>query len=865
MTPDELMSIFDQKYDFRDAELALRARWKDSPTYKWDDSLPAELDYVIDTPPPTVSGTLHMGHVYSYTQADIIARFWRMAGHNVLYPIGWDDNGLPTERLVEKVKKVRGGNMAREDFIALCREVIPEYEDQFRQLFSRLALSVDWSREYQTISDESRAISQLSFLDLYEKGLVERRLEPTLWDPADRTAIAQAEVEEMEKVGLLNTLAFGIEGGGEVEIATTRPELLGACAALMIHPDHPRAGEVTGKRAITPLYGALVPIIADDTVDPEKGTGVVMCCTFGDVTDIQWWRTHSLPLRLVVDAAGNMLESLEMGSDAWPVVDRARADQTIAAMAGLKIAKARDAMLELLKESGDLRAQVQTNQVIPIAERSGFPLEIIVTPQWFIKTLDFKDELQAKGREINWHPEHMRQRYESWVQGLKWDWAISRQRHFGVPLPVWYSKRPGEEGKILMPSKTQLPIDPLTDLPEGYSADEVTPEKDVFDTWATSSVSPQLVTRTISAENGYDHDLHSRIFPMTMRPQAHEIIRTWAFYTIVKSLHHENEVPWRDICISGWCLASDGSKMSKSKNNIIDPVKLLNESGTDVVRYWTGTSRLGNDTVLSPNTLKQGKRLVNKLWNACKLAESSIGGAVPQVETAAKDVEAGVISHPLDLWLLSELSETVKKATGSMEEYEYATAFRAIEEFFWANFCDNYLELVKYRLRDVDDNASAKRRSAQHTLLHVARAVLRLFAPMMPYITETIAPAFALPGDSEHGIHARGNWPRVEDFPGPGAAQSVGEAVVDVIAAMRKVKSSLGVSMKAEVATLHVWPATGEVQALTDLLCDVQRDLLETSTADEIAFAAPEVDAPQAETPSGMICVALVMREPSAP
>lgn len=851
------MSIFDQKYDFLKTEAELAMSWQDNPAYKWDDALPEELDYVIDTPPPTVSGTLHVGHVYSYTQADIIARYFRMSGRNVLYPIGWDNNGLPTERLVEKVKKVRGGNMSRAEFIALCLDVIPEYEQQFRELFSRLGLSVDWSREYKTISEESRAVSQLSFLDLYEKGLLERRLEPTLWDPADRTAIAQAEVEEMERVGQLNRLAFGIEGGGEVEIATTRPELLGGCTALMIHPDHPRAKELVGKRAISPLFGALVPIIADSVVDPEKGTGVVMCCTFGDVTDITWWRTHSLPLRLVVDAAGRMLEDVPMGADDWPVVDTAAAAKTIAALAGLKVAKARETILELLRDSGDLKGQEDTNQVIPIAERSGFPLEIIVTPQWFIRTLDFKDELIAKGREINWHPESMRHRYESWVNGLKWDWAISRQRHFGVPLPVWYSKRPGEEGKILFPNKDQLPVDPLESLPEGYTADEVTPEKDVFDTWATSSVSPQLITRTVSKENGYDHDFHDRVFPMAMRPQAHEIIRTWAFYTIVKSLHHQNEVPWKDICISGWCLASDGSKMSKSKGNIIDPVKMLNEYGTDAVRYWTGTSRLGNDTALAPNTLKQGKRLVNKLWNACKLAHSSFNGTMHDATTANIDIKAGIISHPLDQWVLAELAETVQKATDSFEAYEYANAFRAIEEFFWSVFCDNYLELIKYRVREIGDTPTKEQRSAQYTLLHACRAILRLLAPLMPYVTETISPAFALPGDNDYGIHARGSWPNAGDFPQSDTRRELGAAVVDVVAGMRKVKSSLGVSMRAEVATLYIWSVAGDTAQLAALLADATRDILETSTALELVFEAAEQDVPQTETPSGGMNVAL--------
>ena len=856
------MSKFDTNYDFRQAEAALISSWKDSAAYKWDEALPAELDYVIDTPPPTVSGTLHVGHVYSYTQADIIARFFRMNGRNLLYPIGWDDNGLPTERLVEKIKKVRGGNLAREEFVALCREVIPEYEEQFRSLFSRLALSVDWSREYQTISDESRALSQLSFLDLYEKGLLERRLDPTLWDPADRTAIAQAEVDEMERVGLLNTLAFGVEGGagegGHVEIATTRPELLAGCGALMIHPDHPRASELVGKRAISPLYGVLVPIIADENVDPEKGTGVVMCCTFGDITDINWWRTHKLPLRLAINEAGRMVDTLEIGTEAWPSVDAEAAAKTVEALAGLKIAQARETILGMLKESGALKGQAETNQVIPIAERSGAPLEIIVTAQWFIKTLDYKDELIAKGREINWYPEHMRQRFESWVNGLKWDWAISRQRHFGVPLPIWYSKRPGEEGKVLVPTADQLPVNPLTDLPEGYSKDEVTPEKDVFDTWATSSVSPQLVTRAVSPERGYDPELHKRLFPMSMRPQAHEIIRTWAFYTIVKALHHQQDVPWRDICISGWCLASDGSKMSKSKGNIIDPVKLLDENSADVVRYWTGTSRLGNDTVLSPNTLKQGKRLVNKLWNASKLARSAVDPATLPAVTPREAVEQGIVDHPLDLWLFGELAETVEKATKAFEAYEYAVAFRAAEDFFWGSFCDNYLELVKHRLRAISDTPTADEVSAQFTLVHVTRSVLRLFAPLMPYVTAEISTEFALPGDSADGIHARGNWPKLSDLPQPGRSQELGLAVMDAVSAMRKVKSSLGVSIRAGVSRMHVWPADGNTD-LQALLGPVKTDILETSTAKVMIFAEAPDELPRAASFSEKVMVALEM------
>lgn len=810
------MKPFPDRYKPQDAEETCNARWLKDEAFKWDPSLSADSDYVIDTPPPTVSGTLHVGHVYSYTQADIMARYFRMAGRNVLYPIGWDDNGLPTERLVEKVKKVRGGTMAREEFVALCREVIPEYEQQFRDLFTRLALSVDWSREYQTISDESRTVSQMSFLDLYKKGLLERRLEPTLWDPADRTAIAQAEVEETEREGKLNYVAFEIEGGGEpAVIATTRPELIAACGALIIHPEHSRAKELIGKRAITPLYGVPVPIVADETVDPEKGTGMVMCCTFGDVTDIQWYRTHKLPLRIVIGPDGKMIEHLDIGSAEWPSVDVESAKATVTALAGQKAEAAKAAIIEMLREKGVLLKEETTHQVIPVAERSRAPLEIIVTPQWFIRTLDFKEQILAKGREIVWKPEYMRQRFESWVEGLKWDWAISRQRHFGVPLPVWYSRRPGEEGKVLVPDAADLPVDPTTDLPRGYTRDEVEGERDVMDTWATSSVSPQLVTRSINEDLALDIDVHKRLFPMSLRPQAHEIIRTWAFYTIVKALHHEQTIPWETIAISGWCLASDGSKMSKSKGNVIDPIKLLDEYGADAVRYWTGTSRLGHDTALAPNVLSQGKRLVTKLWNAVKLAHMALEQAEISPVSPKADIEAGLITHPMDKWLLGELSETVEKATKAFETYEYAQALRVTDDFFWRTYCDNYLEIVKSRTR-FEGKPDAGQISALHTLWHASIIQLKLFAPFIPYVTDTLHDVLAgSDGADTQTLHARGNWPKLDEQADKASFRAEGEAFVSILAGVRKFKSELQVSMKAPISVLTIVSDTdGDIASL---------------------------------------------------
>lgn len=854
------MKEFPKKYKPSEAEAECAQRWAQDEAFRWDPAAPAETDYVIDTPPPTVSGALHIGHIYSYTQADIIARYFRMSGRNVLYPIGWDDNGLPTERLVEKVKKVRGGTMSREDFVALCREVIPPYEQQFRDLFTRIGLSVDWSREYQTISDDSRTISQMSFLDLYQKGLLERRLEPTLWDPADRTAIAQAEVEEIEREGKLNQIPFEIEGGGEpAVIATTRPELIGGCGALMIHPEHPRAKDLLGKRAITPLYNVPVPIIADEAVDPEKGTGLVMCCTFGDVQDINWFRAHKLPLRVVIDRAGKMKESLEIGSDDWPTLDAASAAATIDALAGLKAEKAKEKILEILKEKGLLLKQDPTHQVVPVAERSGAPLEIIVTPQWFIKTLEFKDQILEKGREITWRPEYMRQRFESWVEGLKWDWSISRQRHFGVPLPVWYSKRPGEEGRIIVPAADELPVDPTTDVPAGYEAHEVEGERDVMDTWATSSVSPQLNTRAVTQDYAVgDYETHKRLFPMALRPQAHEIIRTWAFYTIVKALHHEQTVPWKTIAISGWCLASDGSKMSKSKGNVIDPIKLLDEHGSDVVRYWTGTSRLGHDTAMSPNTLGQGKRLVTKLWNAVKLAHMSLDAAKIEAVSPRADIEAGRITHPLDLWLLGRLSETVTRATEAFENYEYAQALRVTEDFFWRAYCDNYLEMVKHRTRFEGEPGEAER-SALHTLHHASLTLIRLFAPFTPYVTDMLNDIMlGRDGETTPTVHARGAWPDAADHAEPAGFREQGDAFVSILSAARKVKSELQVSMRAEVKMLTVSGTSADT--LTALIGDTQEDLKAVTNAAAVGLApeGPQGD-PGAVSPDERFTVTLTM------
>ncbi len=766
-----------------------------------------------------------MGHVYSYTQTDVIARFQRMLGRNVFYPMGFDDNGLPTERLVEKQRKIRATDMSREEFIRICHEEVQNAEQDFRNLFRGIGLSVDWRLEYQTISPLPRRISQLSVIDMFEKGHLYRQAQPSLWDPVDRTALAQAEIAEKEMPGTLWQIPFDVEGGGVAEIATTRPELLGACAALMIHPEHPRAKELVGRNVITPLFRVPVPVIADERVDPEKGTGMVMCCTFGDTTDIEWWREHKLPLRVIVTREGRLSDMAGIGGEGWPTLDRASADAAIAALTGLKINAAREKIVELLKAADRITGSTAVTRMVPCADRSGAPLEILETPQWFVRVLDKKAALIAKGREIAWYPAPMRQRFEIWTENLKWDWCISRQRYFGVPFPFWYSKRPGEEGKILVAHPDDLPVNPLSDLPRGYSRDEVDPDPDVMDTWATSSVSPQINSQNLSRQWAADPDRHAKLFPADLRPQAHEIIRTWAFYTILKSLLHEDSIPWKNVAISGWALASDGSKQSKSKGNAVGPRDLLAKYGADVVRYWTATSRLGLDTVLSEDVLKVGKRLQTKLWNAARFAMLQLGDFTETPTSPAADVASGIITAAFDRWVLSRLARTVRLATEKYQAYEYAEAMELIERFFWSDLCDNYLELVKGRsYGEIGD--AAGRRSARYTLWHCLETVLRLLAPVMSHLSEELYQAhfparFAALGS----IHARGTWPKLEDQASDEAAEATGAVGIAVLAAVRKVKSERKLSIKTPISALHLVRAEASAPGIAILLDDLAHTL----------------------------------------
>ncbi|WP_339045250.1 valine--tRNA ligase [Candidatus Mesenet endosymbiont of Agriotes lineatus] len=755
-----------EKYNFQETEYKYNILWEESKIYKWCGS--KDNSFVIDTPPPTISGKLHIGHIFSYCHTDFIARYQRMIGKDVFYPIGFDDNGLPTERLVEQISKACAAEVERSEFTQMCKEVSSKSRQEFKKLFQATGISYDWELEYHTIGKKAVKLSQMSFIDLYNKGYIYRKLEPILWDTIDQTAIAQAEVEDKIFPSLMHTISFFTEDNQKINIATTRPELLSACVAIFCHPEDSRYSHLIGKCAITPLFQNKVPILADDKVKIEKGTGLVMCCTFGDETDVYWWRKHNLPTKTIISKSGKI-------------------SGTMREIDGLSIKKAREKIVEILTIEKFLVKSEEIAHSVKCAERSGAELEILLTYQWFIKVLEYKNELLAKVRKCNWHPKSMQKRMEIWIEGLNWDWCISRQRYFGVQLPVWYSQRKGEEGKTILPEIEDLPIDPLKDLPRGYSREEVIAEKDVMDTWATSALTPQLNALAINEEFTVDNIL----FPADLRPQSHEIIRTWAFYTIVKSHYHANSIPWRNIMISGWCLAHDKKKMSKSKGNVITPDSILNIYGADVVRYWAANSRLGVDTTFSEDIFKTGKRLITKIWNASKFVSSFM--------QKHQELDISSVTQTMDKWIISHLYKTTKKVTEKFEHFQYCEALDITQRFFWDDLCDNYLEFIKKRAYGKDASRE-ENLSARQSLAYVLNVVLRFFAPFFPYITEEIYHKLY----SYNSIHNLGNWPKIEDSLYDAKAEAIGKNCVEILNAVRKLKADSNISVKCSVKKLSI-------------------------------------------------------------
>ncbi|HET6316355.1 MAG TPA: valine--tRNA ligase [Chloroflexota bacterium] len=813
--------MLEGKYDFRTAEPRLQAAWADAKIYEFDPAHPGR-PYTVDTPPPTVSGKIHMGHVYSYTQADVCIRYHRMKGEQVLYPFGFDDNGLPTEIFTENATGMKAQDVGRQAFIEACLAMSHEAEVQFERFWKRLGLSVDWRLRYSTIDPHSRSVSQAAFLDLFEKRNVYRLEAPTLWCTTCQTGVAQADVEDQEGVEtFFTTIPFALQNG-EIQIATTRPELLAACVAIFVHPADARYTHLVGQTARTPIFGQDVPVLADHRANPEKGTGAVMCCTFGDVTDVAWWREHKLPLRLALREDGRM-------------------NQLAGPYEGLHLKQARAKILEDLAAAGLVREQKKILHTVGVHERCvggrKTELDYLVRGQWFVRLLEHKQRWIEAGRRIKWHPEHMRARYENWIEGLSWDWNISRQRYYGVPFPVWFCKACGE---TIVATRDQLPVDPLGTAPPVAACpkcggSEFTPDADVMDTWATSSLTPQICATLLEPFGISAEEFERRYRPMTLRPNAHDIIRTWDFYTIVRSLYLTGEIPWTDVLISGWGLDAAGKKISKSKISAADdPTPTLEQWSADAVRYWATGARTGADTYISDEVFRNGQRLVTKLWNAAKLALSQMDG-----ETPGADLPAAL--NPTDRWLLSRLSEVVDRATRAMDDYEFAAAKSETERFFWAELCDNYLELVKARLYGDEAAAGANgrmkegRAAAQYTLYHALLAVVKLLAPFMPHVTEQIYAQGFSGTDGAASVHVS-RWPAPHPAWRDEAADRNGDAILAVADGARRWKSDRKLSVGAPLGTLTITAP----QDLLPALEAASVDLRSVTRAQRIAFIVGE-------------------------
>jgi valyl-tRNA synthetase len=781
-------------------EAVWSVRWEAGQVHRFDRTRPRDEIFAIDTPPPTVSGSLHVGHVFSYTHTDLIARYQRMTGKTVFYPIGWDDNGLPTERRVQNFYGVRCDPsvpydpdftppekpgkqeipISRRNFIDLCERLTVIDERAFEDMWRRVGLSVDWSLLYTTISADARRVSQRAFLRNLARGETYRAEAPTLWDVTFQTAVAQAELEDREYAGAFHRISFH-GPNGPVFIETTRPELIPACVALVAHPDDARYQPLFGSTVATPIFGVEVPVLAHHLAEPDKGSGIAMVCTFGDVTDVTWWRELDLPIRAVIGRNGRLLPEPPAGVPAEPYKE----------LAGKTAFSARERMVELLRESGDTDGEPRpVTRPVKFYERGDKPLEIVTSGQWYIRNggrdTSVRSELLDRGRELKWHPAHMQVRYENWVAGLSGDWLISRQRFFGVPFPVWYPLDAAGEpvySAPIVPDEDALPVDPAADPAPGYAESQrgvpggFTGDTDVMDTWATSSLTSQIAARW-----GTDDDLFARVFPMDLRPQSHEIIRTWLFSSVTRSQLEFGRLPWSDAAISGWILDPDRKKMSKSKGNVTTPLDLLDQYGSDAVRYWAASGRYGVDTVFDAGQLKVGRRLGIKILNASKFVLSLPG-------------PAGAVTEAVDASLLATLADVVDEATAALAGYEHTTALETIERFFWM-FCDDYLELVKER----GYGSGLAAESARGTLRSALNVLLRLFAPFMPFVTEEAWSWW------QRGSVHQASWPS-QDAPaegGAGADPALLAAAAAVLGQVRKAKSEAKVSMRAEAARVIV-------------------------------------------------------------
>ncbi|MHA1907975.1 MAG: valine--tRNA ligase [Candidatus Thorarchaeota archaeon] len=768
-----------KKPDFHNIEKRWREHWKKENTYAFDPKSKDEI-YSIDTPPPTISGSLHIGHAFSYSQTEFLARFYRMCGYNVFYPMGFDNNGLPTAILTEKNNGIRFSDVSRDEFVEMALEETKKAEMEYENVLRTLGISCDWSLLYTTIDKRVQRISQLSFLRLSKKNRVYRMEMPTLWCPKCSTAIAQVELEDRELESQFSDILFWLDDGNSIEIATTRPELLPACVAVFVHPSDEKNKHLIGKKSIVPLFGHVVPILEDHRVDPKIGTGIVMCCTFGDLTDIEWFRAHKLELREAIDENGNMTDIAGKYKD-------------------MTLKQARDEIIEDLKANKLLTDFDKITHTVNVHERCGTEIEFLTKKQWFIKYLDLKNEFLLAGKKMKWYPPHMRVRYDNWIKGLQWDWCISRQRHYGIPFPVWYCESCGE---TIFAEVDQLPVNPFRDRPKKRckcGSDKFRPESDVLDTWATSSLTP-----FINSKWSEDDKFFKKLYPMTLRANAHDIITFWDFNTVAMDWMHSGVEPFKDIMISGHGLDSHGKKISKSKGNVINPLEMVEKYSADALRWWAASVKLGQDLWFRESDVKDGIKITIKLWNSARFIQ-------PHLKKPKKKPKLEII----DRWILDRLNQTIAKCTESFLKYEYNKAKAATEQFFYHVLCNNYLEMVKNRIYQ-----NVNREAANYTLYHVLMNILKLFAPFMPFITEELyQKLFAL----EKSIHIS-KWPETNKEWTDKSAGSLGDLTVKYISELRKYKAQSGLSVGAELDTVTLYHSKPSIlKQVADVIQDTMR------------------------------------------
>src|SRR3989338_329027 len=791
-----------QHYDSKLSEPKWQKFWEESAIYVFHPT-PKMETYSVDTPPPTVSGKMHMGHAFSYTQQDIVVRYQRMRGKKVFFPFGTDDNGLPTEKLVEKKKNILSRTMKREEFVNICLALIKEEKPLFIQSWKDIGISADFARSYSTINRHCQITSQASFLELFQKGRIYQQESPNTFCVSCQTGIAQAEFESVDMESSFNEVAFK-SGSKDLVIATNRPEMIPACVALFHHPNDDRYKHLKGKFAQVPIFNYEVPILTDETVDKEKGTGLMMVCTFGDKEDVDKWYRYNLPLRVVFEKNGRM-------------------NELAAEFKGKKIVEARSAILEKLQEQGVLKSQKKIIHAVNVHERCKTEIEFLKTKQWYIKILDQKELLLDAANQITWYPSHMKVRYNHWVQNLNWDWCISRQRYFGIPVPVWTCSKCQ---KYIFPNVQDLPVDPVIDKPKTpceCGSTSFAGETDVLDTWATSSVTPEIAGNWAS-KGEYEFTFEENV-PFSLRPQAHDIIRTWLFYTVVKSFYHHGRVPWSKVMISGHAQDAQGRKMSKSLGNIIEPQDMIKKYSADALRFWAAGSKLCDDLPFQEKDLVTGQKFATKLWNASKFSLMHLDDYHPAQQKVQLEY--------FDKWLLSKLHRLIRESTDTFEQYEYSRTKAEVEQFFWHVFCDYYLEIVKDRLYNPMVRGVQARHSAQRGLYEGLLGILKMMAPIMPHIAEEIYQLYFAAREEVKSIHIS-SWPVFDEKLIDEKAELLGDLGIDIITTMRRYKSEQQWSMKEELKEIILVSSEPEFKTM---IAGIEGDLRAVLNVKKISFA----------------------------